>query len=607
MPDEETSERRRRWRIPLRLVLVPAFGGLMLVAVAGALWLGIGSARQNTLELVGGRAEAAIDSLVRQVESELGPVERQAAGIADATSRGLIDPTDPAPWDTFIAGALAATPQVAGIAVIRPDHSARLSIRGSREDAEHDWSDDPEVIAAVKVARSASAAYWSDPFWTDTVGETLANYQTPLTRDGTFVGLLIQGIRVSRLSAALTLRQESDIVVPFVLYGRERVLAHPLLMQRGVGETPDQPLPTLATFSDTVLAEIWNATARPLDILQGVESLDGSAVDFQDREYVFIHRTISRFGAQPLTVGAYVDASLPETYIRRVQLAGGFGLGVLVVSVVVAALLVRRASSPVVTLAAAARQVRSGALDTVPKLPTTGIRELDDAAQSFNGMVAGLRERELIRGLFGKFVPEAIAAQLIRDKGALAPRRAEATVLFADIAGFTSLTERMGAERIVDMLNAYFSSIVSALEAHRGVVTQFQGDAVLALFNVPAPDPDHAAQAVRAARAMVQVVADQTFGAQRLAIRVGIATGDVVVGNVGAGDRLSFTAHGDVVNLAARLEQMNKTRGTQILVSAETADRATGFPYQPMGEVEVRGKSESVTVFAVPAAPGPDP
>jgi class 3 adenylate cyclase len=130
------------------------------------------------------------------------------------------------------------------------------------------------------------------------------------------------------------------------------------------------------------------------------------------------------------------------------------------------------------------------------------------------------------------------------------------------------------------------------------VVNQFQGDGMLVTFNIPVPDVHHADEAVEAATAMIRAMEATDFGAESLRIRIGVATGVVLAGNVGAGSRLSYTVHGDAVNLAARLEQMNKAFGSRVLISGATAAQLTrGQPIETVGAIEVRGKQHPVPVY----------
>ncbi|HEX5767906.1 MAG TPA: adenylate/guanylate cyclase domain-containing protein, partial [Burkholderiales bacterium] len=210
------------------------------------------------------------------------------------------------------------------------------------------------------------------------------------------------------------------------------------------------------------------------------------------------------------------------------------------------------------------------------------------------------RDHATLSGIFGRFVPQAIVNAMVAGRGALAPVEREATVLFADIAGFTEMTERAGAARTVEILNAYFDEITRIIGAHNGIVTQFQGDAVLATFNVPVEDVGHAVNAFRAARAILAAVAEREFAGERVRVRIGINTGSLVAGNVGGGGRQSYTVHGDTVNLAARLEALCKEHGTSLLLSAATAKALPGAKLLAVGTISVRGLSEPVAVYSTP-------
>ena len=209
------------------------------------------------------------------------------------------------------------------------------------------------------------------------------------------------------------------------------------------------------------------------------------------------------------------------------------------------------------------------------------------------------RDRAAISGIFGRFVPRAVVDAMITGDGALAPIEREATVLFADIAGFTAMTERAGPVRTVEILNAYFDEVTRIIGEHNGIVTQFQGDAVLATFNVPVADAQHAVNAFEAARAMLACVSTHEFSGERIRIRIGINTGPLVAGNVGGGGRQSYTVHGDAVNLAARLEALCKEHDTSLLLSATTAKALPRETLVPAGDISVRGLREPVSVFSI--------
>ena len=152
---------------------------------------------------------------------------------------------------------------------------------------------------------------------------------------------------------------------------------------------------------------------------------------------------------------------------------------------------------------------------------------------------------------------------------------------------------------IVDILNAYFDAATEIIGRHNGVVTQFQGDAILAIFNVPIEDPDHARRAFEAATEILETVGTRTFAGETLAVRIGLNSGPLIAGNVGGGGRQSYTVHGDTVNLAARLEALNKEHGTGLLVSQTTAALLPDDALRRIGETEVRGLSEPVGVYTL--------
>lgn len=210
-------------------------------------------------------------------------------------------------------------------------------------------------------------------------------------------------------------------------------------------------------------------------------------------------------------------------------------------------------------------------------------------------------ERERVAEAFGKYVPEAVARAIIADRGVLAPEQRVATVLFVDVERFTALAEAMRPAEVVAVLNDYFDAVAEIIGRNGGVINQFQGDAILATFNLPVAVSSHASAAVRTAMEIQRVVGERVFAGVGLRVRIGINTGEMVAGNVGASGRLNYTVHGDAVNLAARLEKLNKEHGTRILVSEQTA-RGAGprYPFTPVGKVALRGRSGPVTIYALP-------
>lgn len=201
-----------------------------------------------------------------------------------------------------------------------------------------------------------------------------------------------------------------------------------------------------------------------------------------------------------------------------------------------------------------------------------------------------------IQDIFGKYVPESIVKTIV-ETGGLKPTRTEATILFTDIEGFTGIVENISTEQAFTMLNEYFPAIIEPINHFGGVINQFQGDAMLVTFNVPVTDQNHADNAVQVAQEILRICRSQTFAGTRLRTRVGINTGEVIAGNIGSGARINYTVHGDAVNVAARLEQLNKEHGTLGLVSGTTVERLKGsYKFSSLGETQIRGKRSAVQI-----------
>lgn len=590
-------------QIPLRTALVLGSGGLMLLAVAMALFLGYRSARETTIELLTEQAEALIDATIHVLESELDPVVDQAAWIAQAFASGRIDFSDPERLDQFVRGALAATPELTGLGLYTPDLRQRVFLRDRDDVVRVDRSSDHRLARWLRGVREQHAASWGAPIWVDRLGETVINLRTPLYRRQRFLGVLAQGVSIGRLSRTLSPERFERDFIPFVLYDRLWVVAHPLLKDSHQAFSNEQPLPPLVTFEDDVVDKMWAPDLTPVEFIHPDSKIQGGMVAVGEDEYVFLWRELRQYADKPLTIGVYFNNDLVTegaqvVRLKRIGYAGG---AILVLSVIAALLAGRAIGHPILRLSDAAEKIRHGDLDRFEPLPRTAFREITDASLSFNAMVEGLKERNLVRGLLGKYVPEDVAKNLIKDRGVIEPISTEATIMFTDIAGFTTLSESITPQEMVEMLNDYFTVLADILEDHGGVIAQFQGDGLLAMFNVPVADPGHAAEAVRSALAIQKAVGDRPFAGHALTCRIGLATGEVIAGSVGASDRLTFTVYGDTVNLASRLEQMNKEHGTQILVHQRTAELAGDFPFESKGQVTVRGRAEPVTVYTFKA------
>lgn len=250
------------------------------------------------------------------------------------------------------------------------------------------------------------------------------------------------------------------------------------------------------------------------------------------------------------------------------------------------------------------------------RLPAASDDELGALSRRFNRMVRGLAERRRVEAMFGKYVAPAVARSILADSadGHIRGEAREATNLFADIEGFTALSETLPADAAIDMLNDYFAAVSAPITARGGAIVNLTGDGLHAVFNVPYPIANHAEAAVLAAIDIQRALARMRFGPDALCLRtrIGVHGGLVVAGSVGCDDRLHYTVYGDSVNVAARLEALNKDLGTETLVS-ETVIRSLPPGAMPRDIVvtrhpgiTLRGHVRPVTVHAL-ALPEADP
>jgi adenylate cyclase len=282
----------------------------------------------------------------------------------------------------------------------------------------------------------------------------------------------------------------------------------------------------------------------------------------------------------------------------------------------VAALITSRLTGPVRSLASAMRDVQQGNLNV--QLPVSSTDEVGRLTDSFNFFVEQLRSKEQMKQTFGKYIDPRILERVLAQPGAevVAGGRHQMTVLFADLAGFTSLSERLTPSLMVTLLNRHFGLQALAVQEHHGVVDKFVGDSVMAFWGPPFVKPEehavlacHAAQAQLAALDTLRRELPEITGLRRdtpaIELRIGICTGEVVVGNIGSENTRSYTVIGDTVNLTSRLESANRVYRTHILIGESTA-QAIGpqFEMREIDTISVKGKTETTRVFELLSAAG---
>ncbi len=296
------------------------------------------------------------------------------------------------------------------------------------------------------------------------------------------------------------------------------------------------------------------------------------------------------------------SALAPIAHQTRTARLLGCVLG-LVVALTLGFTTVRAVTRPVRRLTAAAAAVAKGKLDADVQIP--GSDELAQLGAAFNSMTRGLNERERLKQSFSRYVSEEVAARILRESSDLDLKgeQVEVTVVFVDVRGFTSFAEKHPPREVVDLLNAYLARVIDVTMKYEGVINNFIGDAVMAVFGVPKEIPHPELRAVSAALEIQRAVA--AFNAQRraaglnvLEFGIGVNTGDAIAGNLGGPRRMQYTVVGDAVNLAQRL-QTQASEGEVVVSTSTLSPLRDRFRVERRGAVKIKGKEHPVEVFRV--------
>ncbi|AUH73443.1 adenylate/guanylate cyclase domain-containing protein [Legionella sainthelensi] len=320
---------------------------------------------------------------------------------------------------------------------------------------------------------------------------------------------------------------------------------------------------------------------------------------YEDQRYFFSYQPIiNKLGIEPW----HILIVTPESDVIKPlkNLSKGYILLTIVV-LLFGALLVRiisqKISNPIIQLAEESKKITMFHLKSKSPLKTM-IKEISYLDKALSTLRSSLTS-------FQRYVPHSLVKKLVHT-GQIAQVGGQnqiITILFSDIKNFTTISESTSPQKLMTYLSDYFQSMTEAVIQHEGTLDKYIGDAVMALWNAPSKDVEHAFHACETARVMLERLQilnqkHKNDGFPEFKIRIGIHTGEAIVGNVGSEDRLSYTALGDTVNLASRLESISKNYNTQIIVSHATFNHVSDkFLFRFLDEVAVRGKQESIAIY----------
>jgi adenylate cyclase len=429
--------------------------------------------------------------------------------------------------------------------------------------------------------------------------------RTPVRRiDDAFIGGLFATVAVGDLSYLIGDATRGSDGRYFILVGHDKVLAHRRLVDpRGLGLSEDRPLPTIAEVDDPVLAKFWSAPVPNLLIDRALGDL-GRVVEADGQRWIFVYRELRLYGPQPWLVGQYFPIKDATGDLDRLTNGAIVGAATLAIALLVALAMGFSMARSIRTITSAAESIERLEFDR-PFHRGSRLREIDDAGQSLDKARGALK-------WFGAYVPHRLVFRLMElGEDAVASRRRNVTVMFTDIVGFTPQAEDLREQETADMLNHHFALLGACIDQDQGVIDKYIGDCVMAVWGGLSKMEDHADHAVHAALEMARVIREDNQlraadGKTPVRLRVGLHSGPVVVGNIGAPGRVNYTVVGDTVNVAQRLEQLGKDfmlddEEVIVLVSGDTI-AAMKHP-EALGELptpelrHVKGREEPEQVY----------
>jgi adenylate cyclase len=595
----QLAEELRKGRIPISVVLSLSLTGLMVFTVFLLLRVGVGGLRAADIAEFKSDSTAKAKSLAQHAKSIVDPVKAQGESLAAYISETGMDAKGEEALFGIMHHTMNAVDQMAALGVIWDQNNFLWVFRGLDEKVQLDEKHRADLLKVVPTEWAKNPTITaSDPIFVEEMGVVLP-YAFPIGEIDDPSGYVIAALKLDSLADWLTGANQQIAPTAFLLYGREYALAHPNLSQLNFQPKPNNPLAKVGDLGDKTIRSLWLDTSDTLppdlEITNAPNEplpLHARAVESPNGRIVVYMAELTGYGRAPWLVGAY--SPLPSAAADRI----GWAVLTLIVMCLVAlaitlALLLSRAlSRPIEQLGRAAASIGEMDFEQAGLTKRSRLTEIDDAADAFNKMAQGLN-------WFQSYVPSTLVRRLMRLGNAdeLQSEYKDVTIMFTDLSGFSSLSETLGAQETVQLLNEHFELIGQCIDQESGTIDKYTGDGLMAFWGAPESQPHHADQALRAARAIQSALGAVNrkrwdAGAEPFRVRIGLHTGRVSVGNVGAPGRINYTVIGDSVNMAQRIESLGREFMQDdedvIVLASEQTIQAAGF-MMPNGEIKISG------------------
>jgi len=468
-----------------------------------------------------------------------------------------------------------------------------LSPDGTRSPEARSQNDyDPRKRPYYELAKKAHGRVWTPPYIFFNEGVPGITFAAPVyAKDGALRGVVTVDFGLEILSEFVRSLHLSPNAIVFVETADGLVVAHPTLhVVARAGAGTQGELVTRKTTGDALLDAFFASSAN---------ASSDHRFDFSYRGAPWIgsEKTFAIDASLSWRVAAAAPASDFNGPLEdSARAAVFFSLAAMIVAVAIGALLARTIARPLARVAVEMERAGNFDIDERDPPAPSVFLEINAIHRALHAMKGGLRS-------FAAYVPRDLVRAVLASgaRAELGGKTKRLTIFFSDLAGFTTLSETMKPDALVELLGGYFDAMTRVIQKRGGTIDKFIGDAIMAFWNAPSDEAEHAALACEAALACQKKLDEMRAADPRLAnlrARIGLATGDVLVGNIGATDRMNYTVMGDTVNLASRLEGLNKAYGTPIMMSEATFDAVKGaIVARPIDVVAVKGKATGVRVY----------
>ncbi|KZM49267.1 adenylate/guanylate cyclase domain-containing protein [Labrenzia sp. OB1] len=597
----------QRKKLFITPTLATVIGSFVLITAAAILLIQAVTSQKIVRQLGGELVDLGLESAQTAFVEQLHAVTETGEYTKRAWQEGELAFDGPDVLVSYLFGALAPTEQVSFLVLV--DETGK-GVDVDRGDADGELlggdvdlaADIPELLPLTEKAAAGPEPFWSDALFMQERDHSYFVYVQPLHEDGEYRGSLLIGMSLDRMSEITWFISTDEMSVFLMKEGGHEIIAHQDLHEKFDHLSVETPLLHVSQVSDGFLAafeDMKKLENIAFDIAEGLDLHSGQDENGNKR-FVVLEQQNENLKGLPARIGVHFPAGYLDQPLEELMVAIIVGTGLLLMSLFGAAFLARRIARPVQRASIAAIQVANLNLNDVEPLPGSVIRELDDLSGGFNSMVSGLKA-------FSRYVPRTLVQKLLREGRADAPPEArEVAVLFTDIAGFTSASEGMSATQTADFVNHHMSLLGAEITRQDGTIDKYIGDSVMAFWGAPEHLDNPAEPAAHAALGMARAIhADNQArigrGEAPVRIRIGIHAGPLVVGDIGAPERVNYTVIGDTVNAASRLESLGKEidgAAEVIILASEEITRRLGpdIELQPIGPQRVKGKAEPLRV-----------